>query len=125
MLPTKEAQMIRFAAAVALLAWLPASHAQPADSSPLPHFAVIGVDGLSIDGIRNTRSPHLHKFLEIAAWTFEARAVMPTLSSPNWESIITGSGPEQHGITSNGYLKDRIELKPVCVDAQGKFPTIF
>lgn len=125
MLTKKEAQMIRFAAALALLIWLPASYAQSGVSNSLPHFAVIGVDGLSIDGIRNTRSPRLHKFMEIAAWTLEARAVMPTLSSPNWESIITGSAPEQHGITSNGYLKEKIELRPVCLDAAGKYPTIF
>lgn len=117
--------MIRVAAVVALLTCLPASRAQSGASIPLPHFAVIGIDGLSIDGIRNTHSPRLHKFMEIAAWTFEARAVMPTLSSPNWESIITGSAPEQHGITSNGYLKDKIELRPMCIDAAGKYPTIF
>jgi arylsulfatase A-like enzyme len=117
--------MSRFAAAVAVLCWLPAIHAQSAVFPPLPHFAVIGVDGLSVDGVLNTRSPRLHAFMEQAAWTLEARAVMPTLSSPNWESIITGAAPEQHGITSNGYLKDKIALKPVCLDAEGKFPTIF
>jgi arylsulfatase A-like enzyme len=117
--------MSRFAVAVALLCGLPVIHAQTAGSAPLPHFAVIGVDGLSVDGVRNTRSPRLHAFMEKSAWTLEARAVMPTLSSPNWESIITGSAPEQHGITSNGYLKEKIELKPVCIDAEGKFPTIF
>ncbi len=117
--------MHRLTGAFALICWLPVSHAQSVISEPLPHFAVIGVDGLSIDGIRNTRSTHIHAFIEKAAWTLEARAVMPTLSSPNWESIITGAAPEQHGITSNGYLKEKIELKPVCLDAAGKFPTIF
>ncbi len=117
--------MHRLAGAVAFICWLTVSHAQPAGSGTLPHFVVIGVDGLSIDGIHNTHSAHLHALLEKAAWTLEARAVMPTLSSPNWESIITGAAPEQHGITSNGYLKEKVELKPVCVDAAGKFPTIF
>jgi arylsulfatase A-like enzyme len=118
--------MLRNAAAVALFCWLPAALAQPAPSPPQPHFAVIGIDGLSVDGVRNTRSPHLHAFMDHqAAWTLEARAVMPTLSSPNWESVITGSAPEQHGITSNGYLKEKVELKPLCIDAAGKFPTIF
>ena len=103
---------------------LPLLHAQTPVPSPV-HFVVIGVDGLSVDGIRAAKSPRLHKFMEQAAWTLEARAVMPTLSSPNWESIITGSAPEQHGITSNGYLKEKVEIKPLCLDAAGKFPTIF
>ena len=59
------------------------------------------------------------------AWTLEARGVMPTLSSPNWESVIGGAPPEQHGITSNGYLRRLVEFEPACQDAEGKFPTIF
>jgi len=34
------------------------------------------------------------------AWTLHARGVMPTVSSPNWASMIMGAGPEQHGVTS-------------------------
>src|SRR5208283_3267670 len=60
-----------------------------------------------------------------SAWTLEARGVMPTLSSPNWASMITGAGPEQHGITSNGYLKRMMEIEPACRDAFGGFPNIF
>jgi hypothetical protein len=50
---------------------------------------------------------------------------MPTLSSPNWESVIGGAAPEQHGITSNGYLRHMVEFQPVCRDSDGRFPTIF
>ena len=50
---------------------------------------------------------------------------MPTLSSPNWESIITGAGTEQHGIISNGHLRKLIEFEPACRDERGMFPTIF
>jgi len=63
--------------------------------------------------------------MERAAWTLTARGVMPTLSSPNWESMIGGAGPEAHGITSNGYFRRLVEFEPVCHDADGKFPTIF
>jgi len=59
------------------------------------------------------------------AWTLEARGVMPTLSSPNWESAIGGAPPEQHGITSNGYFRRLVEFEPACHDADGKYPTIF
>jgi phosphopentomutase len=63
--------------------------------------------------------------MDRAAWTLEARGVMPTLSSPNWESAIGGAPPEQHGIVSNGYFRRLVEFEPACHDADGKYPTIF
>ncbi|HTX37904.1 MAG TPA: alkaline phosphatase family protein [Bryobacteraceae bacterium] len=89
------------------------------------HVIVFGVDGLSVDGVNRSNSPRLHQMMQESAWTLEARGVMPTLSSPNWASMIDGAGPEQHGITSNGYLKPMVELQPVCRDEAGMFPTIF
>jgi predicted AlkP superfamily pyrophosphatase or phosphodiesterase len=90
-----------------------------------PLVVVIGIDGLSIDGVERAKDPELHRFMEQSAWTLQARGVMPTLSSPNWESAITGAGPEQHGITSNGILGKMSKFEPVCKDAEGHFPTVF
>ncbi|HKE26019.1 MAG TPA: alkaline phosphatase [Bryobacteraceae bacterium] len=99
---------------------------QTAGAQPVArHMIVIGVDGLSVDGVRTAKMPHLRKLLTRAAWTFEARGVIPTLSSPNWASVIDGAAPEQHGITSNGYLRRMVEIEPVCRDSEGMFPTIF
>jgi predicted AlkP superfamily pyrophosphatase or phosphodiesterase len=50
---------------------------------------------------------------------------MPTSSSPNWASMITGVGPEQHGVTSNDWLTNRFEIEPTVRAPQGMFPTIF
>lgn len=93
--------------------------------APAPHVIVIGIDGLSVDGVQTASTPRLHELMARGAWTLEARGVMPTLSSPNWESIIGGAPPEQHGITSNGYFRRLVEFAPACHDAEGKFPTIF
>ncbi len=90
-----------------------------------PRVIVIGVDGLSVDGVRTARAPRLRELMDRAAWTLEARGVMPTLSSPNWASAINGAGPAQHGITSNGYFRRMVEFQPVCQTGDGKFPTIF
>ena len=89
------------------------------------HVIVFGIDGLSVDGVNRANSPRLHQMMLESAWTLDARGVMPTLSSPNWASMIDGAGPEQHGITSNGYLKPMVELQPVCRGEAGMFPTIF
>ncbi len=90
-----------------------------------PYVIVIGIDGLSVDGVATAATPRLHELMARGAWTLEARGVMPTLSSPNWESVIGGAPPEQHGITSNGYLRRLVEFSPACQDAEGHFPTIF
>ena len=65
------------------------------------HFVVVGCDGMSPDGIEHSKTPVMHGLMEHGSFTLHARAVMPTVSSPNWASMIMGAGPEQHGITSN------------------------
>ena len=67
------------------------------------HVVVIGVDGLSPEGIKRAKTPVLHKMMAEGASTLHARGVMPTVSSPNWASMIMGAGPEQHGVTSNDW----------------------
>jgi arylsulfatase A-like enzyme len=89
------------------------------------HVVVIGVDGLSPDGIRKGETPHLHRLMKIGASTLHARVVMPTVSSPNWASMIMGAGPEQHGVTTNEWELDKFEITPTAVGAGGMFPTIF
>lgn len=103
--------------------WIAATHAQSLEFRT--RLIVIGVDGLSVDGVVSAKTPRLHELMERSAWTLVARGVMPTLSSPNWASMIDGAGPEQHGITSNGILRRMIEIERVCRDSEGMFPTIF
>jgi predicted AlkP superfamily pyrophosphatase or phosphodiesterase len=72
-----------------------------AQVSQVEHVVVIGVDGLSPDGVHKAKAPNLARMMKEGAYTLHARAVMPTVSSPNWASMIMGAGPEQHGVTSN------------------------
>ncbi len=59
------------------------------------------------------------------AYTLHARGVMPTVSSPNWASMIMGAGPEQHGVTSNEWEPGKGAIEPTAVGSGGIFPTIF
>jgi len=90
-----------------------------------PRVIILGVDGLSVDGVSTARVPRLRELMTRSAWTLEARGVMPTLSSPNWASAINGAAPEQHGITSNGHFRRMVEFQPICRTEDGTFPTIF
>src|SRR5262245_11267287 len=94
-------------------------------SASVQHLVVIGVDGLSPDGIKHANAPNLQNLRERGAWTFHARGVMPTSSSPNWASMIMGAGPEQHGITSNDWQPNKFEIPPTVHGPGGIFPTIF
>jgi hypothetical protein len=115
----------RMACLVFTLSGLCGSLAQTTGDWRSPRVIVIGVDGLSVDGVATAPTPRLHELMSRGAWTLEARGVMPTLSSPNWESAIGGAPPEQHGIISNGYLRKMVEFEPACRNAEGKYPTIF
>ncbi len=87
---------------------------------------LIGIDGLSADGLRRATAPNLRALMKRGSWTLKGRAVMPTSSSSNWASILMGGGPELHGVTSNEWERDKFEIAPACLDPQGDaiFPTI-
>ena len=89
------------------------------------HVVILGYDGLSVAGFSQADAPAFHKLQNSGAYTLHARGVMPTVSSPNWASMIMGAGPEQHGILSNEWKLGQTEFTPTCSDEQGRFPTIF
>ena len=112
-----------FLAAVAV-AWI-TSPCISAQSMKASKVIVIGVGGLTPDGVVNANTPTLDALMERGAHTMGARGVIPTDSSPNWASMITGASPEQHGITSNGWELDDHEIPPVAKGPGGMFPTLF
>jgi predicted AlkP superfamily pyrophosphatase or phosphodiesterase len=109
------------ATALISLTWLALAGTTPAAD----HVLIIGIDGLSPDGIDKAKTPHLDGLVARGAHTFHARGVMPTESSPNWASMITGVGPEQHGVTSNKWQPTKFEIAPTVKGPGGFFPTIF
>lgn len=98
---------------------------QSTDGREVKHVIVIGIDGLSPDGILHSPTPNIDFLMDNGAYTFHARAVLPTSSSPNWASMIMGAGPEQHGITSNSWERDEHILTPATTGDDEIFPTIF
>lgn len=95
-------------------------------NNPRPeHVIIIGVDAMSPDGIINADTPVLDEIMTNGAYTLNARGVLPTSSSTNWASMISGAGPEQHGVTSNGWERDDFNFPPVTTGTENIFPTIF
>ncbi|MFZ4983818.1 MAG: alkaline phosphatase family protein [Blastocatellia bacterium] len=94
-------------------------------AQPVRHVVVIGIDGMGAEGVARVDPPVLRRLREQGAWTLKGRAVIPTVSAPNWASMIMGAGPAQHGVTSNDWRADSFEIAPVCTGSEKIFPTIF
>ncbi len=92
---------------------------------PARRVVVIGYDGLSARGLQGAKAPNIAALVSSGAWTMHARAVLPTVSSPNWASMIMGAGPAQHGVTSNEWKPGQHEIEPSCKGPSGIFPTMF
>jgi hypothetical protein len=122
------ANLYYYALALLLLCTLacqPAQQTLAEQHTPTAHFIVIGIDGMSPDGINNAPTPNLDWMMQNGAYTLTARAVLPTSSSTNWASMLMAAGPEQHGVTSNNWERDDYVLPPVVTGTEDIFPTIF
>ncbi len=86
---------------------------------------LLGIDGLSTDGIQIAKTPYLNRLIRDGAFTLKARGVMPTVSAPNWGSMLCGAGPEQHGMTKNGWTTNNYTVEATTTDDDGYFPSIF
>lgn len=97
-----------------------------APAAPLAgHVLVIGIDGLGPIGIETAATPNIDALMARGAHSFTARGVMPTSSSPNWASMISGAGPEQHGVLGNKWPLPVEYLKPTVTGDGAQFPTMF
>lgn len=112
--------LVALSAALASASWTSAAVAQD-----VRHVIVIGVDGLSPDGVMKAEAPTLHDMMKRGSWSMHARGVLPTSSSANWASVIGGAGPEQHGVTSNDWQVGEFNFPTSATGSGGFFPSIF
>ncbi|HEY3742918.1 MAG TPA: alkaline phosphatase [Bryobacteraceae bacterium] len=86
---------------------------------------IFAVDGLGANVLRANTPPHFKEFIGNGSYSLHARGVMPTVTFPNFASMISGAGPEQHGVTNNDWRPEKFTIAPQCVGKDGHFPTIF
>lgn len=86
---------------------------------------VLGLDGFSADGFKTARHPNLDKLFAEGVLSLTTRPVMPSVTLPNWTSHLTGSGPEEHGVTANSWTLNTYQLKAIDTDEDGYYPSIF
>jgi predicted AlkP superfamily pyrophosphatase or phosphodiesterase len=95
-------------------------------ASAQKRVVVIGLDGLSPDGIQKAPTPTLDSLMKAGSYSMNAKAVYPSSSSPNWASMITGTSPAHHEIWNNAWKRTDIADKSYCGGTKGQlYPTIF
>lgn len=97
----------------------------PCVAADVQTVIIFAVDGLGANVLRAKMPPHFREFQRESAYSLEARGVMPTVTFPNFASMLSGAGPEQHGVTSNDWRPDKFTIAPSCRGEGGHFPTIF
>lgn len=89
------------------------------------HVIIIGVDGMSRNGVVTADTPVMHDMMNKGSSSLHARGVLPTTSSANWASVLNGAGPEQHGVTTNDWQVGDFNF-PTSVTGSGNFfPSLF
>ena len=111
---------------IALLLAILCSHTLASESQqPVRTVIIIGVDGLSPRGVDEGLTPSMNRIIGQGSFSFHARGVLPTSSSPNWASMIMGASPAQHGVTSNDWRLWSRSIMPSKEGTEGRFPSIF
>ncbi|MDC7675879.1 alkaline phosphatase family protein [Asticcacaulis machinosus] len=99
--------------------------AGPVLAEPARHVIIIGVDGLSTNGVKTAAMPVLQDMMNKGSYSLHARGVLPTTSSANWASILNGAGPEQHGVTKNEWQVGDFNFPTSVTGSGGFFPSLF
>ena len=97
----------------------------PANAKKNTRIVIIGLDGISVNGFLQAKTPHIETLLAGGALSLTTRVVMPSITLPNWTSILTGSSPEQHGVVDNSWELNKFILPPIEKDTEGYYPSVF
>jgi hypothetical protein len=95
----------------------------------IDHVVVIGIDALSVQGLKAAKTPCMDSLIRNGAVSYKVRAVASTTSTPNWNSMLYGAGPEISGPAiwhwdGSAYMRN-LELAPVVATENFRFPNIF
>ena len=82
------------------------------ESTPTDKVLLIGIDGVRVDVMAEVETPTLDSLIDGGAFSDRARAALPTVSGPNWSSMLTGVWPEKHGVHNNNFAGNRYAEYP-------------
>ena len=89
----------------------------PPSKGAYKHVVILGVDGAGAF-FRNTATPNMDAIFSYGAFTYNWKAVYPSISAQNWGSMLHGVLPEFHRLTN-----DIVASRPYPADSP--YPSIF
>ena len=95
----------------------------------IDHVVVIGIDALSVQGLKTANTPCMDSLIRNGAVSYKVRTVAPSTSTPNWNAMFYGAGPEISGPAiwhwnGSSYMRN-LEVAPVVMTENFRFPNIF
>ncbi|MDR1336964.1 MAG: alkaline phosphatase family protein [Tannerella sp.] len=95
----------------------------------IDHVVVIGIDAMSVQGLRTANTPCMDSLIRNGAVSYTVRTVAPSTSTPNWNTMFYGAGPEVSGPAiwhwdGSSYMRS-LDLAPVVMTENFRFPNIF
>lgn len=91
----------------------------------IEHVVIIGLDGLSSWGLQVAHTPCMDSLLQNGAYSYSVRGILPTVSTPNWATMMAGVGPEGTGAVDNSWRNGALTFPYVAMTPEKKYPTIF
>ena len=77
-----------------------------ADSRVTKNVVLVSIDGLRPDAIATFNAPTLTRLIHEGSYTLSARTILPSKTLPSHTSMLTGEGPDDHGILWNNAVDD-------------------
>lgn len=93
--------------ALGAVAWAAPVSAQECRAVHVEHVVVVSIDGLRPDALARFTTPILTRLMGRGSASMEASTILPSRTLPSHTSMLTGVGPEVHGITWNRYARGR------------------
>ena len=90
---------------------------EPQQGAVTDHVIVVSIDGLRPDAVEKFGMKNLQRLMREGSATLKAQTILPSKTLPSHTSMVTGVGPEVHGITWNEDRTDETGVVGV--------PTIF
>ena len=88
---------------------------------------IVGIDGLSVRSLHHAMAigmaPTLQRLREHSAFTDDARCVQPSVSLPNWASVLFGTSPSFHGVHLGKRFDDAV--RPATYADGAIWPNLF
>lgn len=111
--------------ALLIISLLSLSALASAQADPAKRVILIGIAGVSAESFQYASTPNIDNIISRGAISLKARGVMPSQSAPNWASMLSGTGPEQNGVTSDSWSLANQGYEPTTKDEDGYFTSVF